>query len=162
SQANGVVTVTDLALNSGTVSITGVGNWENESPVTSPNVSILEQDRAGTTLELINATNVTGDVDALGLMINGTAITADSQGVQSAIQQGGTTVANAIHNYGLASSNGNGGSGLYVNYTLSALELLADGANALLLATESGLTANRVLNAELFGVGGLVVDAQNG
>ncbi|MBO1591984.1 hypothetical protein, partial [Yersinia pseudotuberculosis] len=89
SQANGVVTVTDLALNSGTVSITGVGNWENESPVTSPNVSILEQDRAGTTLELINATNVTGDVDALGLMINGTAITADSQGVQSAIQQGG-------------------------------------------------------------------------
>ncbi|WP_373422482.1 hypothetical protein, partial [Yersinia pseudotuberculosis] len=115
-----------------------------------------------TTLELINATNVTGDVDALGLMINGTAITADSQGVQSAIQQGGTTVANAIHNYGLASSNGNGGSGLYVNYTLSALELLADGANALLLATESGLTANRVLNAELFGVGGLVVDAQNG
>ncbi|AJJ04235.1 outer membrane autotransporter barrel domain protein [Yersinia pseudotuberculosis] len=162
SQANGVVTVTDLALNSGTVSITGVGNRENESPVTSPNVSILEQDRAGTTLELINATNVTGDVDALGLMINGTAITADSQGVQSAIQQGGTTVANAIHNYGLASSNGNGGSGLYVNYTLSALELLADGANALLLATESGLTANRVLNAELFGVGGLVVDAQNG
>ncbi|AXY34341.1 autotransporter outer membrane beta-barrel domain-containing protein [Yersinia pseudotuberculosis] len=162
SQANGVVTVTDLALNSGTVSITGVGNWENESPVTSPNVSILEQDRAGTTLELINATNVTGDVDALGLMINGTAITADSQGVQSAIQQGGTTVANAIHNYGLASSNSSGDSGLYVNYTLSALELLADGANALLLATESGLTANRVLNAELFGVGGLVVDAQNG
>ncbi|AJJ08756.1 outer membrane autotransporter barrel domain protein [Yersinia pseudotuberculosis] len=162
SQANGVVTVTDLALNSGTVSITGVGNWENESPVTSPNVSILEQDRAGTTLELINATNVTGDVDALGLMINGTAITADSQGVQSAIQQGGTTVANAIHNYGLASSNSNGDSGLYVNYTLSALELLADGADALLLATESGLTANRVLNAELFGVGGLVVDAQNG
>ncbi|BFI52428.1 autotransporter adhesin YapH [Yersinia pseudotuberculosis] len=162
SQANGVVTVTDLALNSGTVSITGVGNWENESPVTSPNVSILEQDRAGTTLELINATNVTGDVDALGLMINGTAITADSQGVQSAIQQGGSTVANAIHNYGLASSNSNGDSGLYVNYTLSALELLADGADALLLATESGLTANRVLNAELFGVGGLVVDAQNG
>ncbi len=162
SQANGVVTVTDLALNSGTVSITGVGNWENESPVTSPNVSILEQDRAGTTLELINATNVTGDVDALGLMINGTAITADSQGVQSAIQQGGTTVANAIHNYGLASSNSSGDSGLYVNYTLSALELLADGANALLLATESGLTANRVLNAELFGAGGLVVDAQNG
>ncbi|AJJ59878.1 autotransporter outer membrane beta-barrel domain-containing protein [Yersinia pseudotuberculosis] len=162
SQANGVVTVTDLALNSGTVSITGVGNWENESPVTSPNVSILEQDRAGTTLELINATNVTGDVDALGLMINGTAITADSQGVESAIQQGGSTVANAIHNYGLTSSNSNGDSGLYVNYTLSALELLADGADALLLATESGLTANRVLNAELFGVGGLVVDAQNG
>ncbi|WP_032485791.1 hypothetical protein, partial [Yersinia pestis] len=69
---------------------------------------------------------------------------------------------NPIHNYGLASSNSNGDSGLYVNYTLSALELLADGADALLLATESGLTANRVLNAELFGVGGLVVDAQNG
>ncbi len=161
SQTRGVVTVTDLALNSGTVNITGSGSWDNTDPLAT-NVSILEQDRAGSTLELINATNVTGDIDALDLLVNGTAITSGTQGVQSAIQQGGSTVANAIHNYGLASSNSNGGSGLYVNYTLSALELLADGADALLLATESGLTANRVLNAELFGVGGLVVDAQNG
>ncbi len=162
SQANGVVTVTDLALNSGTVSITGVGNWENESPVTPPNVSLLEQDRGDILLQLIDAANVTGNANDLDLVVDGTAITSGTQGVQSAIQQGGSTVANAIHNYGLASSNSNGDSGLYVNYTLSALELLADGANALLLATESGLTANRVLNAELFGVGGLVVDAQNG
>ncbi len=161
SQTSGVVTVTELALNSGTVNITGSGSWDNTDPLAT-NVSILEQDRAGSTLELINATNVTGDVDALDLLVNGTAITSGTQGVQSAIQQGGSTVANAIHNYGLASSNSNGDSGLYVNYTLSALELLADGADALLLATESGLTANRVLNAELFGVGGLVVDAQNG
>ncbi len=162
SQANGVVTVTDLALNSGTVSITGAGNWENESPVTPPNVSLLEQDRGDILLQLIDAANVTGNANDLDLVVDGTAITSGTQGVQSAIQQGGSTVANAIHNYGLASSNSNGDSGLYVNYTLSALELLADGANALLLATESGLTANRVLNAELFGVGGLVVDAQNG
>ncbi|WP_025381342.1 autotransporter outer membrane beta-barrel domain-containing protein [Yersinia similis] len=162
SQANGVVTVTDLALNSGTVSITGAGNWENESPVTPPNVSLLEQDRGGILLELINAVNVTGNANDLDLMVDGTAITSGTQGVESAIQQGGSTVANAIHNYGLTSSNSNGGSGLYVNYTLTALELLVDGANALLLATESGLTANRILNAELFGVGGLVVDAQNG
>ncbi len=161
SQTSGVVTVTELALNSGTVNITGSGSWDNTDPLAT-NVSILEQDRAGSTLELINATNVTGDVDALDLLVNGTAITSGTQGVQSAIQQGGSTVANAIHNYGLASSNSNGDSGLYVNYTLSALELLADGADALLLATESGLTANRVLNAELFGAGGLVVDAQNG
>ncbi|EIR49585.1 outer membrane autotransporter barrel domain protein, partial [Yersinia pestis PY-13] len=162
SQANGVVTVTDLALNSGTISITGAGNWENEHPVTPPNVSLLEQDRGDILLELINAANVTGNANNLDLLVDGTAITSGTQGVESAIQQGGSTVANAIHNYGLTSSNGNGGSGLYVNYTLSALELLANGANALLLATESGLTANRVLNAELFGVGGLVVDAQNG
>nr|WP_145501370.1 autotransporter outer membrane beta-barrel domain-containing protein [Yersinia similis] len=161
SQDNGIVTVTDLALNSGTVSITGSGSWDNTDPLAT-NVSILEQDRGGTMLELINAANVTGDIDALNLLVNGTAITSGTQGVESAIQQGGSTVANAIHNYGLTSSNGNGGSGLYVNYTLSALELLVDGANALLLATESGLTANRILNAELFGVGGLVVDAQNG
>ncbi|WP_033851087.1 autotransporter outer membrane beta-barrel domain-containing protein, partial [Yersinia wautersii] len=136
SQTSGVVTVTDLALNSGTVNITGSGSWDNTDPLAT-NVSILEQDRAGSTLELINATNVTGDVDALDLLVNGTAITSGTQGVQSAIQQGGSTVANAIHNYGLASSNSNGGSGLYVNYTLSALELLADGADALLLATRS-------------------------
>ncbi|MHA3260229.1 autotransporter adhesin YapH, partial [Yersinia pseudotuberculosis] len=158
SQANGVVTVTDLALNSGTISITGAGNWENEHPVTPPNVSLLEQDRGDILLQLIDAANVTGNANDLELMINGTTISA-GQGVQSTVQQGGYTVANATHNYGLTS---NGGSGLYVNYTLSALELLADGANALLLATESGLTANRELNAELSGVGGFVVDAQNG
>ncbi|MBV7879460.1 autotransporter adhesin YapH, partial [Yersinia pestis] len=158
SQANGVVTVTDLALNSGTISITGAGNWENEHPVTPPNVSLLEQDRGDILLQLIDADNVTGNANDLELMINGTTISA-GQGVQSTVQQGGYTVANATHNYGMTS---NGGSGLYVNYTLSALELLADGANALLLATESGLTANRELNAELSGVGGLVVDAQNG
>nr|WP_141703325.1 hypothetical protein [Yersinia pestis] len=48
-------------------------------------------------------------------MINGTTISA-GQGVQSTVQQGGYTVANATHNYGMTS---NGGSGLYVNYTLT-------------------------------------------
>ncbi|MDN0121597.1 autotransporter-associated beta strand repeat-containing protein, partial [Yersinia frederiksenii] len=65
-------------------------------------------------------------------------------------------------NYGLTSSDGNGGTGLYVNYSLSALELLTDGSNALLLATESGATANRELNARLSGIGGVQVDAING
>ncbi|MHA3399673.1 hypothetical protein, partial [Yersinia pseudotuberculosis] len=45
SQTSGVVTVTDLALNSGTVNITGSGSWDNTDPLAT-NVSILEQDRA--------------------------------------------------------------------------------------------------------------------
>nr|WP_327212971.1 autotransporter outer membrane beta-barrel domain-containing protein [Yersinia aldovae] len=162
SQASGVVTVTDLALNSGTVSVTGTSSWDNSNPVVAPNLSILDQDRGGVMLELINANNVTGDADNLDLMINGTSVTSGSQGVLSTIQQGGSTVANATHNYGLTSNNGAGGNGLYVNYSLSALELLTDGANGLLLATDSNVSSNKELNALVSGVGGLQVDASNG
>ncbi|WP_145583821.1 autotransporter outer membrane beta-barrel domain-containing protein [Yersinia thracica] len=162
SQAKGVVTVADLALNSGTVSVTGTSDWNNTNPVVAPNLSILAQDRGDIMLKLMDAARVTGDVNVLNLMINGTAVTSGGQGVLSTIQQGGVVVANATHNYGLTSSDGSTGTGLYVNYTLNALELLTDGNDALLLATESGATANRVLNATLSGSGGLQVDASNG
>ncbi|CNI67699.1 autotransporter protein [Yersinia frederiksenii] len=162
SEATGVVTVTDLALNSGTISVTGTDSWSNDLPVVAPNLSILAQDRGDIMLALINAGTVTGDTSALSLMINGMSVSSGSQAVLSTITQGGVTVANATHNYGLTSSDGNGGTGLYVNYSLSALELLTDGSNALLLATESGATANRELNASLSGSGGVQVDATNG
>ncbi|WP_145511227.1 autotransporter outer membrane beta-barrel domain-containing protein [Yersinia kristensenii] len=162
SQAKGVVTVADLALNSGTVSVTGTSDWNNTNPVVAPNLSILAQDRGDIMLKLIEAARVTGDVNVLNLMINGTPVTSGGQAVLSTIQQGGVAVANATHNYGLTSSDGSTGTGLYVNYTLKALELLTSGNNALLLATESGATANRVLNATLSGSGGLQVDASNG
>ncbi|WP_172677332.1 autotransporter-associated beta strand repeat-containing protein, partial [Yersinia frederiksenii] len=162
SQATGVVSVTDLALNSGTISVTGTDSWNNDTPVVAPNLSILAQDRGDIMLALINAGTVTGDAGALNLMINGTSVNSGSQAVLSTVTQGGVTVANATHNYGLTSSDGNGGTGLYVNYSLSALELLTDGSNALLLATESGATANRELNARLSGIGGVQVDAING
>ncbi|WP_196334098.1 hypothetical protein, partial [Yersinia frederiksenii] len=119
SEASGVVTVTDLALNSGTVSVTGTDSWTNQNPVVAPNVSLLDQDRGDIMLALINATSVTGDVSGLDLMINGTSVTSGAQGVISSILQGSTAVANATHNYGLTSSNGSS-HGLYVNYSLSA------------------------------------------
>ncbi|WP_145559401.1 autotransporter outer membrane beta-barrel domain-containing protein [Yersinia mollaretii] len=162
SQARGVLTVDDLALNSGTISVTGTDSWTNQNPVTAPNLSILDQDRGDIMLTLINASSVSGNANDLDLMINGTSVTSGSQGVSSSILQGGTAVANATHNYGLTSSNGSGGNGLYVNYSLSALELLTDGADALLLATDSSATSNKVLNALVSGVGGLQVDATNG
>ncbi|OVZ91638.1 autotransporter outer membrane beta-barrel domain-containing protein [Yersinia kristensenii] len=162
SEASGVVTVTDLALNSGTVSVTGTDSWTNQNPVIAPNVSLLDQDRGDIMLALINATSVTGDVSGLDLTINGTSVTSGTQGVLSSILQGGTAVANATHNYGLTSSNGSGGTGLYVNYSLSALELLTDDADALLLATDSSASSNKTLNALVSGVGGLQIDATNG
>ncbi|WP_049611718.1 autotransporter-associated beta strand repeat-containing protein, partial [Yersinia massiliensis] len=127
----------------------------------APNVSLLDQDRGDIMLALINATSVTGDVSGLDLMINGTSVTSGTQGVISSILQGGTAVANATHNYGLTSSNGSS-NGLYVNYSLSALELLTDDADALLLATDSSASSNKTLNALVSGVGGLQIDATNG
>ncbi|EEQ00851.1 Outer membrane autotransporter barrel domain protein, partial [Yersinia rohdei ATCC 43380] len=159
SQASGVLNVTHLALNSGTVSVTGTDSWDNNNPVVSPNLSILEQDRGNIMLALINAGTVTGNVNGLDLSINGTPVISGSQAVLSTIKQGGVAVANATHNYGLTT---NGGTGLYVNYSLSALELLTDGNDAFLLTTEAGAGANREFNTAVSGIGGLQVDASNG
>ncbi|WP_145525593.1 autotransporter outer membrane beta-barrel domain-containing protein [Yersinia rohdei] len=159
SQASGVLNVTNLALNSGTVSVTGTDSWDNNNPVVSPNLSILEQDRGNIMLALINAGTVTGNVNGLDLSINGTPVISGSQAVLSTIKQGGVAVANATHNYGLTT---NGGTGLYVNYSLSALELLTDGNDAFLLTTEAGAGANREFNTAVSGIGGLQVDASNG
>lgn len=162
SKASGVVTVTDLVLNNGTISVTGTENWNNANPVVDPNLSILDQDSGNIMLDLVNADNVSGDTNNLQLMVNGTLVSSDTQAVSSNIQQGGTTVATATYNYGLTSVDGMGGKGLYVNYGLKALDLSPNVGNALLLATGSSASSNKVLNAVISGVGGLQVDATNG
>ncbi|HDF2366556.1 TPA: autotransporter outer membrane beta-barrel domain-containing protein, partial [Morganella morganii] len=158
SKATGIINTDTLALNKGTVSVSGTAEWNNEAPA----LSLLEQDRGNIMQTLINAGQVSGTTADIGLVINGVTVGSGNQAVQSAVKQDGTTVANATHNYGLSTANNSGGHGLFVKYKLSALELLTDGTDALRLTTEAGADANRTLNALLTGSGGLQVDASRG
>ncbi|MBS0849099.1 autotransporter outer membrane beta-barrel domain-containing protein, partial [Citrobacter sp. JGM124] len=160
SKANGTVTVNDLNLAGGVISVTGNSNWENTTPVVAPGVSILEQDAGNVLMTLIDAKNVSGNVNDLTLSINGTKVTEAEQAILSTITQGGVDAAQATYNYGLTDAN-NGQGGLYVKYGLTALKLLTDGADALVLATAGGST-NQTLNALLSGTGGLNIDASKG
>ncbi|HGY3147368.1 TPA: autotransporter outer membrane beta-barrel domain-containing protein [Morganella morganii] len=162
SKATGIINADTLALNKGTVSVSGTAEWNNETPVIAPDLSLLEQDRGNIMQTLINAGQVSGTTSDIGLVINGVTVGSGNQAVQSAVKQDGTTVANATHNYGLSTSDNKGGNGLFVKYSLSALELLTDGTDALRLTTEAGADANRTLNALLTGSGGLQVDASRG
>ncbi|MCU6213376.1 autotransporter outer membrane beta-barrel domain-containing protein, partial [Morganella morganii] len=162
SKATGIINTDTLALNKGTVSVSGTAEWNNETPVIAPDLSLLEQDRGNIMQTLINAGQVSGTTSDIGLVINGVTVGSGNQAVQSAVKQDGTTVANATHNYGLSTSDNKGGNGLFVKYSLSALELLTDGTDALRLTTEAGADANRTLNALLTGSGGLQVDASRG
>ncbi|WNN43782.1 ESPR-type extended signal peptide-containing protein [Winslowiella toletana] len=160
SKANGIINAETLALNSGDVAVTGDAEWENVGVPAAPGVSILDQDRGEVLMTLVNAGAVTGNVNNINLSINGTPVISGDQAVLSAITQGDKTVANATYSYGLTSNNGDD-TGLYIKYGLTALELVTDGTDALLLETgEAG--SNQSLNALLSGKGGLNINASNG
>ncbi|WP_337265127.1 MULTISPECIES: hypothetical protein, partial [unclassified Serratia (in: enterobacteria)] len=62
----------------------------------------------------------------------------------------------------LSNTDGASATGLYLNYGLSAINLLQDNPNALVIATEASPDSNKNLTAQLTGVGGIVFDASNG
>ncbi|WP_337265104.1 MULTISPECIES: hypothetical protein, partial [unclassified Serratia (in: enterobacteria)] len=128
-------------------------------PVVPPNLSILDQNRGASAMQLISATTASG-ADTLTLTIDGVAVTP--QGLLSAINQNAAHVADATYHYALSNTNSANASGLYLNYDLSAINLLQDNPNALVIATDVSPDANKNLTAQLTGVGGIVFDASNG
>ncbi|WP_443006493.1 ESPR-type extended signal peptide-containing protein, partial [Serratia sp. MMO-28] len=159
SSAESTVTTQTLTANGGTINLEGAGSWNNTLPVVPPNLSILDQNRGGTPMRLISATTASG-ADTLTLTIDGVAVTP--QGVLSAINQNAVHVAEATYHYALSNTDGASATGLYLNYDLSAINLLLDNPNALVIATDVSPDANKNLTAQLTGVGGIVFDASNG
>ncbi|KEY60956.1 autotransporter outer membrane beta-barrel domain-containing protein [Serratia sp. DD3] len=147
--------------NGGIIDVITGGSWSNDLPVVDPNLSILDQNRGTTAMTLITATNASG-ADQLTLNIDGQAVTP--AGIVSQINQSGNHVADATYNYQLSNLNSSNANGLYLNYGLSAINLLTDTSNggALIIATDAGAGSNRVLTALLTGGGGIVFDATNG
>ncbi|WP_255351734.1 MULTISPECIES: ESPR-type extended signal peptide-containing protein, partial [unclassified Serratia (in: enterobacteria)] len=156
SLAESTIDTQSLTANGGTVNVVGGGAWDNTLPVVPPNLSILDQNRGATAMTLINANTASG-ADTLTLMIDGVAVTP--QGVVSAINQNAFHVADATYHYSLSNTNSASAAGLYLNYDLSAINLLLDTPNALVIATDASPDANKTLTAQLTGAGGIVFDA---
>ncbi|WP_158069136.1 hypothetical protein, partial [Serratia oryzae] len=158
SSAESTITAQTLAANGGTINLVGGSSWDNTPPVVPPNLSILDQNRGATAMQLISATTASG-ADTLTLTIDGVAVTP--LGLISAINQNTVHVADATYNYALSNTDGASASGLYLNYGLSAINLLLDNPNALIIATDVSPDSNKNLTAQLTGVGGVAFDASN-
>ena len=150
----GIVNVTDLTINSGTVQVdipvtSGVPN-----PAPAPGLNLLAQDDGEIQSQLVAASgSVTGDASSLGLVDSSGQAISNPQTL--AITEGTTTVANGSYDFML--STGSGNDGLYVGYGLKGLDLLS--GQTLHLATDSNSASNgAVLNAQLTGSGNLDVN----
>ncbi|MEN3931765.1 autotransporter outer membrane beta-barrel domain-containing protein [Microvirga sp. W0021] len=134
-----------LALTSGSVSL------DLPSMMNSASTLLIADD--GVTNQLVSAATVTGDISNITLIgADGTALGSSS--VQQ-LTQGGSQVANASYNHSL-SSTGSNGSGIYVAYELTQLELLA--SQTLSLTEGTGATGTSAeLKAKVTGSGNLEI-----
>ncbi|WP_337265238.1 hypothetical protein, partial [Serratia sp. MMO-151] len=156
SSAESTITTQTLGASGGTVNLVSGASWDNNLPSA---LSILDQDRGAVT-RLISANSASG-VENLTLTIDDVAVTP-GQGVVKGIDQNTVRVAEATYNYTLSNTNALGAFGLYLNYDLSAINLLLDNPNALIIATDVSPDSNKNLTAQLTGVGGVAFDASNG
>lgn len=151
-----VETTKDLNLTGkGQIQITDGVDFENTPQHPDTTRPLLQQDEDGVMVQLAGSQGtVTGSGGNLSLIDqNGNAI---SSGVVSHITQNGETVANGTYDYRLTS--GDNHDGLYINYGLTEVELLAQGDNALTLSAE-GNTGNAAdLSAKVTGSGDLHIN----
>ncbi|MGV4201159.1 autotransporter outer membrane beta-barrel domain-containing protein [Citrobacter murliniae] len=142
----------------GTVQV-DTGTISNDRPLADTTQSLLEQDDAQSLIQLATSdTPVSGGAGNLTLTdSNGNII---SDGVEVDISQNGEVVAKGTYDYRL--TGGASDDGLYINYGLTQVELLASGDNALVLDA-NGKTGNAAdLSARVTGSGDLAFDSQKG
>ncbi len=115
---------------------------------------LLQQDDAGVLVTLATSQGtVQGDAGNLSLVDNnGNAL---SSALVSAISQNGQTVANGTYDYRLTSDKG---TGLYINYGLTHVDLLTHGSNALTLSANGGTGSDADLSARVTGAGDLIIN----
>lgn len=139
----------------GQIQINNGAPFENLPQTPNTTLPLLQQDSAGVMVKLAGASGtVTGDGGNLSFIDqNGNVM---SEKTFSDITQNGETVAIGTYDYRLTS--GDNADGLYVNYGLTEVELLAQGSNALTLNAE-GNTGNAAdLSAKVTGTGDLRID----
>ncbi|MEG0868268.1 MAG: autotransporter-associated beta strand repeat-containing protein [Hafnia sp.] len=126
-------------------------------PVSSTDLSLLEQDDLNVGTRLVSAGSVTGSAGALALEDQNGSIISAGQDVD--VQQGANVVAIGSYDYRL--STGASQDGLYVSYGLTQLDLQA--GQMLTLAQHTGATgASADMSAKITGSGSLRVDAGSG
>lgn len=144
---------------SGKVQISTGNEFENAPQQPDAKLTLMQQDDVGVMVKLAESEgSVTGSGGNLELIDqNGNII---SEQIISSITQNGEVVANGYYDYRLTSSDAN--DGLYINYGLKEVELLATGENALTLNAE-GYTGNSAdLSAKVTGTGDIAFDSLKG
>lgn len=142
----------------GTVQV-NAGTVDN-APVLPPDaLPLMAQDDANTLLKLAGSDGaVTGSGGSLVLKDQNGSVISDALHTQ--VAQNGLSVADATYDYRL--TGGAAQDGLYVNYGLTALNLLSAGSDALVLDAR-GLTGSAAdLSAALSGRGDLAIDTGAG
>ncbi|WP_353654550.1 autotransporter outer membrane beta-barrel domain-containing protein [Citrobacter sp. Ce119] len=155
-----IQTENDLNLTgSGQIQISTGGDFENTPQHPDTTLPLLQQDEGDVLVKLADSYGtVTGSAGNLSLVDQNGNVVSNAQ--TSHITQNGETVANGVYDYRLTS--GENGDGLYINYGLTQLELLAQGNNALTLNAE-GNTGNAAdLSARVTGTGDLAFDSARG
>lgn len=139
---------------SGNVRINIPSQWDDPGvPAPGTSLSLLEQDDADIGVQLVKATTTLGSAGELTLSDqNGDAITSDKT-VQ--IAQNGTAVADGLYGFRLTTAPGDG---LYVNYGLKQLNLLA--GKTLVFTENTGATGSAAdMSAKITGSGNLAIES---
>ncbi|MFE4110462.1 autotransporter outer membrane beta-barrel domain-containing protein [Kosakonia sp. YIM B13611] len=137
----------------GTIQISNSSSLQHTPPDTSN--PLMQQDEAEVVRQLVESQQaVTGAGGNLLLVDeNGQAVSAETE---HDVTQNGQTVAKGHYDYRLTS--GSGADGMYINYGLTELELLAQGNDALTLSAEGNSGNAADLSAKVSGSGDLQIN----
>lgn len=159
-------TVAENTILTGNMDLSGRGTVQvdtdrvsNDRPDANTTVSLLEQDDSQILITL-----ATSDTDVKGGAGNLTLIDKDgniiSDGIVADIEQNGEIVAKGNYDFRLTSGENN--DGLYINYGLTQVELLASGSNSLVLDANGKTGSAADLSARVTGSGDLAFDSVKG
>ncbi|MDA6077859.1 hypothetical protein O0544_20870 [Edwardsiella anguillarum] len=139
----------------GTIQVTNGDSFINTPHTPDGSRPLLQQDDNGVMVKLADSKgSVAGSGGNLNLIDeNGNAI---SDAIITDISQNGETIAKGTYDYRLTSSDNN--DGLYINYGLTKVELLAQGDNALTLTAEGNIGNEADLSAQVVGKGDLRIN----
>ena len=159
SQSDSTIHAGEMDLSGSGIVQVDTGSVSNDRPQADTTLSLLEQDDAQELIKLATSdTTVQGGAGNLTLTDKDGNVISD--GVVADIDQNGEVVAKGTYDYRL--TGGKNDDGLYINYGLTQVELLASGSNALVLDA-NGKTGNAAdLSARVTGSGDLVFDSASG
>lgn len=150
---NGTISTDNLALSGGQIRVDMSAAGESNPPA-SGGSNLLQQDDGNVSSKLISAGHVTGDISNIQLSdLNGNALAANQV---VGVVENNVKVADASYNYGLTTGSGN--DGVYLNYGLTQLDILAN-QTLTLSGDETTPDGASDMKAKITGSGNLAINA---
>ncbi len=141
----------------GTIQISNSNSSSLQNTSQTPDTSkpLLQQDESGVALRLVESQQAVTGAGGNLLLVDehGQAVSAETE---HDVTQNGQTVAKGHYDYRLTS--GSGADGMYINYGLTELELLAQGNDALTLNADGNSGNAADLSAKVSGSGDLQIN----